>query len=218
MHGDCTFNHIKAWLPTFSHTSFPKSSNLLSINNASIYRHYGACTAGPNVGPIVSLGMNTTYLAYTNNILKEIIGNALYFLLQHTARSSENEKCKLYSKHMARNDIQYGPLLSSATYAFLLGDHYFFDTPDTFLASVRHETTHITILSTSVVLQTVFGTTNYARCLVRLREHAAPDLYEIMYGTNKLSPAIPQIIPQEASLARQGMPFIVINQNLPVLF
>ena len=39
--------------------------------NAPIYKHYESCTAGPTVGPIVALGIDTKFLSYANNVLKD---------------------------------------------------------------------------------------------------------------------------------------------------
>ena len=49
---------------------------------------------------------------------------------------------------------------------------------------------------------------------MRLREHVAPQFEEIMNGSNKWAPGIQQIIPKEPTVAFEGTPFIVRQDNL----
>ena len=122
-----------------SHYSFNSTSNLVSVGNTSVYRAFDSCAAGPMVGPIVSLGLDTAFLKYANNVLKEIVGSALMYLMQQDEPNPNKIACHMYAKRMIQNKLQYGPLMGSAKYAFLL-ENQFLKNPYLFSTKIIQDT------------------------------------------------------------------------------
>ena len=81
LHDPCKLEYFRPWLLSKSHYSFNSTSNLVSVKHICI-PSFDSCAAGPMVGPIVSLGLDTAFLKYANNVLKEIVGSALMYLMQ----------------------------------------------------------------------------------------------------------------------------------------
>ena len=61
LHDPCKLEYFRPWLLSNSHYSFNSTSNLVSVGNTSVYRAFDSCAAGPMVGPIVSLGLDTAF-------------------------------------------------------------------------------------------------------------------------------------------------------------
>ena len=51
------------------------------------------------VGPIVSLGLDTAFLKYANNVLKEIVGSALMYLMQQDEPNPNKIACQYVCKN-----------------------------------------------------------------------------------------------------------------------
>ena len=118
LHDRSKLEYFRPWLLSSSHYSFNSTSNLVSVGKTSVYRAFDSCAAGPMVGPIVSLGLDTAFLKYANNVLKEIVGSALMYLMQQDEPNPNKIACHMYAKRMIQNKLQYGPLMGGANTHF----------------------------------------------------------------------------------------------------